>query len=492
MKSAFHHIPTPVFALDLTTRTLEAYNRGAIKLIGSVPRALSEALPSEAGAELERQARRASRSGLMISYTRALAWTPHQGSPSEPTSPSPLTELSLSAEVGQPRVIISLHTPTKVRSLADEELRTSTFLQQLIDLTHTLFFVADLEQHITFANRAFWDHVTLALNEPQRSGAAHQLFKLTSLTSTQVSDQLVEHLGRCVTSGAPRQLQLSWPSARGKNRIFQALMQPLISQSGRAEQVLVLCSEITELIDAYEEQRTLQLALDQAQRLESIGQMAGNIAHDFNGFLTVIISSLNLIEVETLDAESQELLQGMSEVCYQARQLIKDLLSFSRAQVISEQKGSLERLNHQLSFALPRLSAAYAKVHYHSEVTHLHTLPLSESQCAQVFVNLVNNAIEAMPHDRGSSGEVHVRCTADERSAYWEVSDNGAGIPPQLLEEIFEPFFTTKRDRGGTGLGLASARSLIMKAGGDLSVDSTLEVGTTFKIRLPAVSPEES
>ena len=148
-------------------------------------------------------------------------------------------------------------------------------------------------------------------------------------------------------------------------------------------------------------------------------------------------------------------------------------------------RGELKRVDEHLRFALPRLSKAHAKVRYHrDDPLHPHQLDLSEAQCSQIIVNLVNNAIEAIPPER--LGEVRVRCRETEGRLSFEVCDNGDGIPEALLEEIFEPFFTTKRGRGGTGLGLASARSLVTKAGGALTVRSTSE-GARFYVEIPLI-----
>lgn len=498
MKSDFEHLIYPVMRIELQRGLITQLNRAASRLIGAGPIPLAEVLPSADREALLRVARRASRSGLSVTRASTLRWdtSVDLSIAVRALDEPPLMDISLSATRGSDQVILSITPRPEQRAAAREERRTSQFLQRLLDLTQTLFFVIDRELHITFANSAVWAHLDQDHRRApdqrgaRRSGATRSLLKLSSLVSPQLSDLIAENLDLCAAQQTPHQVQLEWPDARGERRVFQTLMQPLIGQKAQTEQVLVLCSDITELIDAYEEQHTLQRALDQAQRLESIGQMAGNIAHDFNGFLTVIISSLDLLDPDELDEESRELIEGMTAVSHQARGLIQDLLSFSRAQVISQQRGSLERLNEQLRFALPRLGKSHAEVRYHADLQHPHTLPLSESQCGQILVNLVNNAIEALPQDRDRAGEVSVHCETSAEHTRWEVRDNGLGIPPDLLEQIFEPFFTTKRDRGGTGLGLASARSLIVRAGGDIEVESSVGSGTCFVVTLPAVEPE--
>ena len=483
MKSAFSHLAYPVYSLDPHTELLTSYNAAATHLAQAEEAQLTTLVSAEDQERLLRLARRASSSKYQISSELSIKWKSRKGG--DETHDLLNVDYTFSLDEDSGCIILSIMPKGLPQAELIEEQRSSSFLQGLLDLTQTLFFVVDNEQHLVFANRATWDHIR-PHNSQQKSGVMKQNLKLSTFVSPKVSDVLKQQFRLCAKEKLSQQVQIEWPNSRHERRIFQALMQPLIGVRAETEQILVLCSDITELVDAYEEQSKLQHALDQSQRLESIGQMAGNIAHDFNGFLTVIISSIDLLGDSELESDDQELIEGMSAVCHQARHLIQDLLSFSRAQMISEQIGALESLDKQLRFALPRLSKAGTKVSYHSQLNHLHALPLSEAQCAQIFVNLVNNAIEAMPEDRDLPGEVKINCSTDDQMVYWSVEDNGIGIPPNLIDEIFEPFFTTKRDRGGTGLGLASTRALVMKAGGDIDVDSIPNKGTRFVVKLPA------
>jgi signal transduction histidine kinase len=117
-------------------------------------------------------------------------------------------------------------------------------------------------------------------------------------------------------------------------------------------------------------------------------------------------------------------------------------------------------------------------------------LPLVEcapAQIDQVFLNLIVNAAQAMPE--GKMGLIDIRTDCNDKLVWIEVKDNGPGIPPDVLKKIFDPFFTTKDPGTGTGLGLSVSQSIIQQHGGTLTVDSTVGVGTTFKITLPIKRP---
>jgi signal transduction histidine kinase len=120
----------------------------------------------------------------------------------------------------------------------------------------------------------------------------------------------------------------------------------------------------------------------------------------------------------------------------------------------------------------------------------LGNLPLVEcapAQIDQVFLNLIVNAAQAMPE--GKMGLIDIRTDSNDKLVWIEVQDNGPGIAPDVLKKIFDPFFTTKDPGTGTGLGLSVSQNIIQQHGGTLTVDSTVGVGTTFKITLPIKRP---
>ncbi len=471
------HIGVPVFELHIAEGALTAENHAAERLSGGARVALSEALAPGEPEELTRLAARAARAGLSVSAERSLTWrrggAPRQG----------LFEVTASAPAGAERVTLTLVDQSDWAEQRHSASHFTHFLRRLLDLTSTLFFVLDRDRRVVFANEAFSQHLGVSGVYDGGGGARGAQVKLTPQRARGLDEHLFEVIDECLRSGRPRATQASWPSRNKERKVFQMLLQPLTGSGEAAEQVLVLGSDITALVSAHEEQEQLQRALNEAKRLDAIGQMAGTIAHDFNGFLTVILSSVSLLELEAAGEEQEELLKGITAVCEQARQLTRDLLSYSRSQVSAAERGATRKIITHLSFALPRLSRPHSKVTWRAAPCREAEVALSEAQCSQIVVNLVNNALEAIPSDR--RGEVRVSCEEREGRLLIAVQDNGDGVPEELLESIFEPFFTTKRGKGGTGLGLASARSLVKKAGGELSVTSARGAGATFTVTLP-------
>ncbi len=251
-------------------------------------------------------------------------------------------------------------------------------------------------------------------------------------------------------------------------------------------QALGVGVDLTDLIAAHGEQRRLQRELELAKRLEVLGQMVGTIAHDFNGFLTVVNSSSLMLMDEPLaqDEETKELVDMILEVVRKAQGMTQDLLAFSRSQVHSLQRSSARDVVKGLVSTLPRLvpeTVSLTVVQQINEARLDWLVPLSESQCMQIVVNLVNNATEAV----AERGEVEVTIQLAEQALKVVVEDDGPGIPDDVRARIFEPFFTTRQGSGGTGLGLSSAMSLVQRVGGSVRLSSQPGEGARFVVKLP-------
>jgi len=246
-----------------------------------------------------------------------------------------------------------------------------------------------------------------------------------------------------------------------------------------------------------------EASLHRAQKLEALGRLTGGIAHDFNNILTVL-----LVEAEALyasanigrpltDSEREHVLEirGAAE---RASALTRQLLAFSRHPVGVPQVIDPDRSIQKLEPMLRRLIREDVTLHIRTEAGGA-AVQIDSGQFEQVVMNLVLNASDAMP--RG--GELTLASSLVTLDAGFtalhpgmrpgayaslEVRDNGAGIAEADLERIFDPFFTTKEIGQGTGLGLASAHGIITKAGGDITVESEIGRGTTFRVYLPEVA----
>ena len=358
--------------------------------------------------------------------------------------------------------------------------RNAEYLRRLLDLTPTLFFAVDRSGRIFHRNAAFDSLIGDTLNH------------VSQATLPQMPPDFHAALTSVLGDGKERGLLLDWESVDSPSRSFQFLMQPIKDTAGRTHQVLVVGVDLTDLLSAQAEQRRLSVQLDESRRLEAIGRMAGTIAHDFNGFLTVMTSSADLLSEMVNDSSANELLDGIERAGRQAGQLTHDLLAFSRSQVhevrVSLVQEIVEDLNHTAPMLVPDGVSLSMSMETIGAPPAAAAVSLSRPQCMQVLNNLIGNAVEAMK----GQGLLQLRVLTSSAALQILVRDNGPGIDPESIEKIFEPFFTTKRAEGGTGLGLASVSSLVRRAGGSFDVESALGEGATFLLSLPYVAAEGS
>ena len=246
----------------------------------------------------------------------------------------------------------------------------------------------------------------------------------------------------------------------------------------------------------------------QAQRLESLGQLAGGVAHDFNNLLAVILSYVGFVSEQVaaaagaspsrhLEVAAADLAQ-VTKAAERAAGLTRQLLVFARRDVVRPQVLDLDGVIGGVEMMLRRTIGEHVEL-VTSLAGDLWPVLADPGQLEQVLVNLAVNARDAMP-DGGTltidTGNVMVDADAIAggskaragRNVQLRVSDTGAGMSAEVAEHIFEPFFTTKPDSGGTGLGLATVYGIVAQAGGSIRIYSEPGVGTTFTVTLPVTA----
>jgi len=251
------------------------------------------------------------------------------------------------------------------------------------------------------------------------------------------------------------------------------------------------------------EARRLEEQLRQAQKLEAVGQLAGGIAHDFNNVLTAIMMQAELAEsVEGLPAEARELLREVKGSAERAAGLTRQLLAFSRQQVLQPRILDLNDVVAGVARMLRRILGEDIDLQLELAAGPLR-VRADPVLLQQVLMNLVVNARDAMPEGGRlaiATGERIVTSQAGAapggvrpgRYVCLRVSDSGCGIAPEHMPHIFEPFFTTKPPGRGTGLGLATVFGIVTQHGGAIRVTSEVGRGTTFDIDLPASEGPET
>ncbi len=264
---------------------------------------------------------------------------------------------------------------------------------------------------------------------------------------------------------------------------------PLFDERGEINSVVITTTDITDQVRLDQDDR-------QAQKLEGLGHLAGGVAHDFNNLLTGIFGYLDLIEqnVETAGSGVRADISEIRAAAERAAWLTRQLLTFSRRQVVSARDFDLNRVVCKTERFLGRvLGDSVSLVVVPSDTPcHVHADP---GQVEQVVLNLAVNARDAMP-DGGSivittSNEVVSEDEATQdvaagRYVVLRVKDEGVGMPADVLSRIFEPYFTTKEPTKGTGIGLATVYGIVTQADGAIHVCSTVGLGSTFSVFLPA------
>lgn len=226
-------------------------------------------------------------------------------------------------------------------------------------------------------------------------------------------------------------------------------------------------------------------------KLAAIGELAAGIAHEINNPVAIMMEKAgwmqDLIEEEDSNAlkNIEEFNLSLEEIRGQARRckdITHKLLSFARKTESGAQTVQMNSLLEDIvSFSCQR--ARYSGVVFQKSFQDdLPELVVSPAEMQQVFLNLINNAMDAMEK---TGGGIDIVTTADNRHVTVEISDNGPGIPEPDLARIFEPFFTTKPVGKGTGLGLSICHGIISKSGGQIEVESEVGHGTTFRVRIP-------
>jgi PAS domain S-box-containing protein len=251
------------------------------------------------------------------------------------------------------------------------------------------------------------------------------------------------------------------------------------------------------------ERHVLEQQLRQAQKMEAVGRLAGGVAHDFNNLLMVIKGHTELLTSELAESDrfSRKIMQ-IDRAADRAAALTKQLLAFSRMQVLQQRVMNLNGVVEEMGKLLPRLIGEDIELKV-TTASDLGSIRADASQMEQIIMNLAVNARDAMP----KGGKLLIETSNVELDHVYnmshpivqpgpyvllEVSDTGIGMDAETQAHIFEPFFTTKEAGKGTGLGLATVYGVVKQSGGFIWVYSELEKGTSFKIYMPRVEqPEE-
>lgn len=375
-----------------------------------------------------------------------------------------------------------LHTKIRERqqaedALAAEKERLAVTLRSIGDGVIT----TDVDGRIVLMNKAA-ETFTGWTRLPAVGQPLNEVFLLLDEVTREQLDNPVDRVLKADTAlrrGSPTVLV----SRDGRERIVTTAGAPIHDHADSIVGVVLVFRDITE-------NRKLEAELQKASRLESLGLLAGGIAHEFNNILTGIFGNISLAKMfAPIGGPIQERLEKAEQSCVRAKEMTGQLLTFARGGAPIKRIKSVPRLIKESCDIAVLGSNARCEFHYAPD---LRPVEVDQAQIIQALNNLFLNAIQAMP----DGGKISVRAEnipAGTRRGlpslsadYVKISiqDDGPGISREHLSRVFDPFFTTKHK--GRGLGLATAYSIVRKHDGLIDVDSTVEQGATFHIYLPA------
>jgi PAS domain S-box-containing protein len=276
----------------------------------------------------------------------------------------------------------------------------------------------------------------------------------------------------------------------GAERRVSAVAAPILDTSQAVAGVVLAIRDVTESARLAEQLR-------RAQRLESLGQLAGGVAHDFNNILQVLKANISFLEEDrTISEASRSYLAEMDQVTDRAADLTRQLLALGRRQTLQTRPLDLaEHVRAVLKLA-SRVLGEHIEIGFGCE-PDLPCVVADASQIEQVVLNLCVNARDAMPGGGSLRIDLAKAVVGEEQVRAWpwastgryvrlSVTDSGVGIPEEAVGRIFEPFFTTKPIGKGTGLGLSVVQGIVQQHRGFIGVYSKAGLGTTFRVFLPA------
>ncbi len=367
------------------------------------------------------------------------------------------------------------HVETTTRSVVALE-KNQQLLQAIIDNSATLIGVTDPNDRFLLLNKSF--EILLGVPQAEALGQSPQ-----TLLERDVADAYLKTIRTAWSQRRVVEQKLTVP-IHGESRTYFLVAFPLGATPDEPYGVGVVGTDLTDVTRAQEAHRHLEAQVQHTQKLESLGLMAGGVAHDFNNILTSLLGNTELaMKFTHEDAPAAPYLDKVVAATKQASNLTNQMLAY--AGKASFHQETLE-LNEVVDEMTELVRASIPKtIEFRSELTpQPTTIKANRTQVSQLIMNLVTNAAEAVGDRPGRvSVETH-RSDAVASTVWLTVRDNGAGMEDRTRARIFDPFFSTKGP--GRGLGLAAVQGIVKSAGGKLSVTSTPDEGSTFEVRFPA------
>jgi PAS domain S-box-containing protein len=356
----------------------------------------------------------------------------------------------------------------------------------LLDKAQDAIAVRDLEHHLIYWSKGAQHLYGWTAEEVIDKNADELLYKEESLNLIKAKKDVIEK-GEWIDD-------LHQVTKDGKEIIVESRWSLIRDSEEKPKSILIINTDITE-------KKMLEAQLLRAQRMESIGTLAGGMAHDLNNVMTPIMLSVHLLKEKVKDEQSQKILTILEKNSQRGANLINQVMFFARGVEGERKPLQISHIIYEIETVIKETfpKSIESKTDIQKELSNISG---DSTQLHQVLMNLCVNARDAM-QDGGILSIFAENFFIDENYARMNVeakvgsyvvitvSDTGTGIPPKIIDRIYEPFFTTKGYGKGTGLGLSTSLGIVKSHGGFINVYSELGKGTKFSIYLPAITTNE-
>ncbi len=389
--------------------------------------------------------------------------------------------------IGTSRDITDVYNELHLRKLNEQKISEQA---ALLDIATDAILVRDIQFQILFWNKGA-ERIYGWLS-PEVIGKDSQEILFQPETKLQLEVPL-----KSVIETGSWQGELNKITKSGKKIVVESRWTLMQDANGQPKSILCVDTDITE-------KKQLQEQFFRTQRLESVGTLAGGIAHDLNNILTPILAAAQLLQNKFFqdDEHCEQLMTLVESNAKRGATLVKQVLSFARG---FKGERTIIQIQYLISEIIQIAKQTFPKcIEFSTTMTEdIWAVTGDTTQLHQVLMNLIVNARDALP-DGGNIeisaknkflDEAYTKMNLDAKVGNYiviTVADNGIGIPSEILDKIFEPFFTTKEVNRGTGLGLSTALGIIKSHGGFMKVSSRVGKGSKFKVFLPAVEATQT
>ena len=403
----------------------------------------------------------------------------------------------------KPGLMAAMFSDITNRKLMEEELRSQReFIDRIMATSPVCIVVVDVTGKITFANEEAERVLGLTRSDIRTRTYNDRSWRITDFNGNPLPEEDLP-FRQVMKNGKPlANFQHAIERPDGRKALLSINGAPLTDARGKCSGVVFSINDITQKINDESQRRKLEEQVIQTQKMESIGRLAGGVAHDLNNLLTPIIGYADfcLTSGKGASGELAPIFRGILGAAERAKSLTRQLLAFSRKQPLEIDIINLNDIIRSIRTLLERTlrENIIVSVELSADACFIRA---DHSQIDQIILNLASNAQDALPG--GGRLTIKTFCSSIEGGepprgsmpgpgayAVLSIADNGQGMDRETLEHIFEPFFTTKDKGVGTGLGLATVYGIAKQHGGYIHVLSEPGSGTTFNIYFPAASGE--